>query len=134
MDTMGALALGTELPTDDLLLRAPYKRNASLISRVMWRNVLVQAAFQLAVSVVLLQSGDALFDDVAAKSRVHFTLIFNFFVFCQVFNELNARSIGDSADIFTGLGSNLMFLAVLAFTVHARVAAISREGRGRGEG
>jgi len=128
MDTMGALALGTELPTDDLLLRAPYKRNASLISRVMWRNVLVQAAFQLAVSVVLLQSGAALFDGVAAKSRVHFTLIFNFFVFCQVFNELNARSIGDSADIFSGLGSNLMFLAVLAFTVLAQYGIVEFGG------
>jgi len=118
MDTMGALALGTELPTDDLLLRAPYKRNASLISRVMWRNVLVQATYQLVMSVVLLQSGAGeVFAGVVPESRVHLTLIFNFFVFCQVFNELNARSIGDSANIVSGLGSNLMFLAVLVFTV-----------------
>ena len=33
MDTMGALALGTEGPTPSLLERAPYKRDASLVSR-----------------------------------------------------------------------------------------------------
>ena len=42
MDTMGALALGTEPPSPSLLNRRPYKRDASLISNVMWRNILVQ--------------------------------------------------------------------------------------------
>jgi P-type Ca2+ transporter type 2C len=84
MDTMGALALGTEIPTPNLLDRAPYKRNASLISRVMWRNVLVQATFQLVMCIVLLQNGEQFFAGVEASSRVHFTIIFNFFVFCQV--------------------------------------------------
>ena len=35
MDTMGALALGTEPPSSELLSRRPYKRNASLISNIM---------------------------------------------------------------------------------------------------
>lgn len=47
MDTMGALALGTEPPTMALLRRRPYKRNSSLINRIMWRHILVQAAYQL---------------------------------------------------------------------------------------
>jgi magnesium-transporting ATPase (P-type) len=37
MDTMGALALGTEPPSPSLLDRRPYKRNASLISNKMIR-------------------------------------------------------------------------------------------------
>jgi magnesium-transporting ATPase (P-type) len=40
MDTMGALALGTEQPTMKLLDRQPYKLEASLISRPMWRNII----------------------------------------------------------------------------------------------
>lgn len=47
MDTMGALALGTEPPTLALLRRRPYKRHASLINRIMWRHIAVQAAYQL---------------------------------------------------------------------------------------
>lgn len=47
MDTMGALALGTESPTLELLDRRPYKRTAPLISWPMARNILVQSTFQV---------------------------------------------------------------------------------------
>ena len=47
MDTMGALALGTESPTLALLDRRPYKRTAPLISRPMFRNIMVQSVFQV---------------------------------------------------------------------------------------
>jgi magnesium-transporting ATPase (P-type) len=45
MDTLGALALGTEPPTVEILNRKPYKRNTSLISIPMRRNILVQVIF-----------------------------------------------------------------------------------------
>ena len=48
MDTMGALALATELPTPQLLSRRPYPLDAPLISGLMWRNIAVQSCFQLA--------------------------------------------------------------------------------------
>jgi len=57
MDTMGALALGTEAPTPELLFRRPYKRSASLISWPMWRNIIVQSAFQLILLLLLLFLG-----------------------------------------------------------------------------
>ena len=58
MDTMGALALGTEQPTMKLLDRRPYKLDASLISRPMWKNILCQATFQLVLLFVLMFTGD----------------------------------------------------------------------------
>lgn len=61
MDTMGALALGTEAPTKAALLRKPYKRTASLISRPMRRNILCQSAFQLTLLFVLLFKGASMF-------------------------------------------------------------------------
>jgi hypothetical protein len=61
MDTMGALALGTEAPTTAALLRKPYKRTASLISRPMRRNILCQSAFQLTLLFVLLFKGADMF-------------------------------------------------------------------------
>eukprot|EP00353_Schmidingerella_taraikaensis_P006748 CAMPEP_0185594718 /NCGR_PEP_ID=MMETSP0434-20130131/75947_1 /TAXON_ID=626734 ORGANISM="Favella taraikaensis, Strain Fe Narragansett Bay" /NCGR_SAMPLE_ID=MMETSP0434 /ASSEMBLY_ACC=CAM_ASM_000379 /LENGTH=53 /DNA_ID=CAMNT_0028222243 /DNA_START=23 /DNA_END=181 /DNA_ORIENTATION=- len=53
MDTMGALALGTEAPTPELLERKPYTLSSSLVSRVMWRNILFQSAFQLIITLLL---------------------------------------------------------------------------------
>mmetsp|Transcript_13425 Transcript_13425/g.12987 ORF Transcript_13425/g.12987 Transcript_13425/m.12987 type:complete len:784 (+) Transcript_13425:187-2538(+) len=61
MDTMGALALGTEPPTSALLMRKPYKRSASLISRPMARNIVCQAMYQLTLLLVLLYAGAPLF-------------------------------------------------------------------------
>ena len=62
MDTLGALALGTELPTPEVLLRKPYKRNASLISRPMMRNILCQTALQLSALLTLLYCGASFFN------------------------------------------------------------------------
>ena len=61
MDTLGALALGTESPSASVLERKPYKRSASLISRPMWRNILCQSVFQLTLLFVLLFKGAELF-------------------------------------------------------------------------
>ena len=48
----------------------------------------------------------------------HYTVIFNAFVFCQIFNEFNARSIGDSwTAAYAGLSSNPMFLMIIVVSV-----------------
>jgi len=61
MDTLGALALGTEAPTRSLLQRKPYKRSAPLLCRPMIRNIAFQSAFQLTLLMVLLFAGSKLF-------------------------------------------------------------------------
>ena len=46
-DTMAALALASELPDDSQLHRRPYKRNARLISRPMWRSIVIMGLYQV---------------------------------------------------------------------------------------
>jgi len=116
MDTMGALALGTEPPAPDLLDRRPYKRDASLISLPMWRNILIQASYQLGLLIFLLRKGPEYFGCIDGSVH-HFTILFNAFVFCQVFNEFNAREIGDIFNPFKALGQSPMFLLVIVVTV-----------------
>lgn len=57
MDTLASLALATEMPTPDLLLRKPYGRTKPLISRTMMKNILGQAIYQLTVIFALLFVG-----------------------------------------------------------------------------
>lgn len=57
MDTLASLALATEMPTSDLLLRKPYGRTKPLISRTMMKNILGQAMYQLTVIFMLLFAG-----------------------------------------------------------------------------
>ena len=86
MDTLGALALATERPTNELMHKPPVGRVAPLITNVMWRNLLAQALFQISVLLTFQFRGKSIFN---VDERVKNTTIFNTFVFCQVFNEFN---------------------------------------------
>ena len=85
MDTLGALALATEPPTDDLMKRLPVGRKGNFISNVMWRNIIGQSLYQFVIIWYLQTRGQALFHlDGPDSGLILNTLIFNAFVFCQV--------------------------------------------------
>ncbi|RYH15829.1 HAD family hydrolase [archaeon] len=207
MDTMGALAEGMELPTPELLQRKPYKRQASMISSPMKRNILVQAAFQLILLLVLLYNGAQMFGvtegiscfeynvdsnnlkwDLSTKKiddatgtftcanfndycdgkgygcfhlkfslsdgittydmamsdlkefqteclsecklldYTHNTIIFNTFIFAQVFNEYNARSIFDEWNMFHGIEHNPVFIVVTIITIGFQIILVEFGG------
>jgi magnesium-transporting ATPase (P-type) len=44
MDTMGALALATEIPNAELLDQPPNGREESLISKRMWKHISIQVS------------------------------------------------------------------------------------------
>ncbi|KAJ6731972.1 CATION TRANSPORTING ATPASE [Salix purpurea] len=88
MDTLGALALATEPPTDHLMARSPVGRREPLITNIMWRNLLVQAAYQVTVLLILNFRGKSILglerETPQHAIEVNNTLIFNAFVLCQV--------------------------------------------------
>ena len=89
MDTLGALALATEPPNDEMMKRPPVGRGESFITKVMWRNIIGQSIYQLIVLGVLMFGGEKLLNIKGPDSKaVINTLIFNAFVFCQVSNGL----------------------------------------------
>uniref|UniRef100_A0A7S2DNG1 Cation-transporting P-type ATPase C-terminal domain-containing protein n=2 Tax=Octactis speculum TaxID=3111310 RepID=A0A7S2DNG1_9STRA len=83
----------------------------------MIRNIAVQSIYQLVLLVSMLKLGDKMFPGIELNSTVHYTLLFNVFVFCQVFNELNARSITNDMNILKDMHRNPMFQIILVFTV-----------------
>lgn len=85
MDTLGALALATEPPNDELMKRPPVGRGVNFITKVMWRNIIGQSVYQLIVLGVLEFEGENLLGlSGSDASDVLNTFIFNTFVFCQV--------------------------------------------------
>lgn len=89
MDTLGALALATEPPKDDLMKRLPVGRKGNFISNVMWRNILGQSLYQFIIIWYLQTRGKAAFQLNGSDSDLILnTLIFNSFVFCQVILNL----------------------------------------------
>lgn len=119
MDTMGALALATESPTDDLMERDPVGRKEPLITNVMWRNIFGQAVYQIVILLTLNYAGNqilGLTGTKAEKDLMRNTIIFNAFVFCQVFNEINARR-PDNVNVFQGIHKNFLFMGIIFFSV-----------------
>ncbi len=97
MDTFAALALATDPPAPSVLDRKPDKKTDSLISLRMWKMIIGQAICQLAITLVLNFAGASLLGydvhnanhDIAAHEEERLrTLVFNTFVWLQIFNEL----------------------------------------------
>lgn len=85
MDTFAALALATDPPTPELLQRSPEARSSPLITFKMWKMIIGQAIFQIVVMIVLLYSNVL---EYPTESPLLQTVVFNTFVFCQIFNEI----------------------------------------------
>ncbi|KAK4782082.1 hypothetical protein SAY86_016184 [Trapa natans] len=124
MDTLGALALATEPPTDDLMKRSPVGRKGNFISNVMWRNILGQSLYQFVIIWYLQTKGKSAFRLHGPDSDLILnTIIFNTFVFCQVFNEISSREM-EKINVFKGILKNYVFAAVLSCTVLFQIIII----------
>uniref|UniRef100_A0A0D9VCU8 Calcium-transporting ATPase n=1 Tax=Leersia perrieri TaxID=77586 RepID=A0A0D9VCU8_9ORYZ len=106
MDTLGALALATEPPTDQLMKRPPVGRREPLVTNIMWRNLFIQAVFQVAVLLTLNFRGQDLLH-LTQDTLDHAN---------KVFNEFNSRK-PEELNIFDGVSRNHLFLAVVSITV-----------------
>ncbi|XP_020974449.1 calcium-transporting ATPase 8, plasma membrane-type isoform X7 [Arachis ipaensis] len=132
MDTLGALALATEPPTDHLMDRPPVGRREPLITNIMWRNLLIQAMYQVSVLLVLNFRGRSILGLTHDKNdhaiKVKNTLIFNAFVLSQIFNEFNARK-PDEFNIFSGVTKNYLFMGIVGLTVVLQIIIIEFLGK-----
>lgn len=68
MDSLASVALASEPPTEALLNRAPYGKKRPMITRVMWYNMLGQAAYQLLVVCFLLFCKPLIVDGRAGRN------------------------------------------------------------------
>ncbi|XP_004511843.1 calcium-transporting ATPase 2, plasma membrane-type-like [Cicer arietinum] len=128
MDTLGALALATEPPNDDLMKRSPVGRKGNFISNVMWRNILGQSLYQFMVIWFLQSKGKSIFAlDGPNSNLVLNTLIFNSFVFCQVFNEINSREM-EKINVFKGILDNYVFVGVISTTILFQIIIVEYLG------
>ncbi|KAK7262036.1 hypothetical protein RIF29_28364 [Crotalaria pallida] len=132
MDTLGALALATEPPTNNLMHRSPVGRREPLITNIMWRNLIVQALFQVAVLLVLNFGGESILhnnqESKAHTMQVKNTLIFNTFVLCQIFNEFNARK-PEEMNVFRGVTKNRLFVGIIGATLVLQIIIIEFLGK-----
>ncbi|KAF4956142.1 hypothetical protein FSARC_11672 [Fusarium sarcochroum] len=127
MDTMAALALATDPPTDAILDRPPQPKSAPLITMNMWKMIIGQSIFQLVVVLVLYFAGGAILNyDVSIESeKLQLdTIIFNVFVWMQIFNELNCRRLDNKFNVFVGIHRNWFFIVINLIMIGLQIAIV----------
>ncbi|KAF9928668.1 hypothetical protein FBU30_002189 [Linnemannia zychae] len=137
MDTLAALALATEPPSLDVLKRYPTSKSAPLINFNMWKMILGQAMFQIAINLALLKYGPQLFhlpldhDGKLSPENLLIlrTMIFNVFVFLQVFNGLNCRRIDDTINVFKNLLNDKIFIIIQIVVLLSQIVIVQWGGQ-----
>jgi Ca2+-transporting ATPase len=134
-DTFAALALATEKPSETVLDEKPAGRNERLITPIMIRNILLTSAWELGCLFFILFGGEQAFGviedegvDREHNRNVLYTIVFNTFVFMQLFNEINARRIDRRWNCFERFFSNPIFLVIVGGTIAAQVLLINVGG------
>ncbi|KAL6207239.1 hypothetical protein ACLB2K_024483 [Fragaria x ananassa] len=118
---LGGLALLLEPPTEEeLMKKAPIKRNESLISKPMWRNIVSQALYQTVILVTFQYKGPSI---LGISKKVSESIVFNSFVLCQVFNQVNSREL-EKKNVFRGIFHNLWFWMAVVATLTLQVAFV----------
>jgi len=68
--------------------------------------------------------------NIPTEKTKHYTLIFNTFVFMQVFNEINSRKLGAfEYNVFKGFFNNALFISVILITIVVQVALVQYGGK-----
>ncbi|MBP3955241.1 calcium-translocating P-type ATPase, PMCA-type [Gemmata sp. G18] len=137
MDTFAAIALCSEPPRANLMRRPPKTRNENILTPAMLGTIGSTAAFFVVVMIAMLlgmqhagwfagdgpKSGE--FPELTMRQV---TLFFSVYVFFQVWNQINCRSLAPEESGWHRLFENRQFLAIASLTVVGQVLIVTLGG------
>ncbi|TFK40151.1 Ca-transporting ATPase [Crucibulum laeve] len=128
MDTFAALALATDPATEKLLDRKPDKKTAPLFSVDMYKMILMQSIYQIIIILVFhFKAIDFLgFSEGTEEDhqKIVRTLVFNAFVFAQIFNSINCRRLDNKLNIFEGITKNRYFIVITLIEIAVQILIV----------
>ena len=131
MDTFAALALATDPPTEKILDRPPQGKGP-LITTTMWKQIMGQNIYKITVIFVLyFAGGDILGYDLSDpnKQLELDTVIFNAFVWMQIFNIFNNRRLDNKLNVLEGVFRNWFFIGIVVMIIGLQVLIVFVGGR-----
>ncbi|KAA1476221.1 calcium-translocating P-type ATPase [Dentipellis sp. KUC8613] len=130
MDTFAALALATDPASPALLDRKPDKKTAPLFTVDMIKQIIGQSIYQIVIILVFhflgarilgFHPGDS---DASKHDKIVQTLVFNTFVFAQIFNSVNSRRLDRKFNIFEGVLQNWYFMTITFIEVAVQIMIV----------
>ncbi|PMD50946.1 calcium ATPase [Hyaloscypha bicolor E] len=87
----------------------------------MWKTIIVQSIYQTAVTLVLCFAGNHI---CSYRSEEISTLVFNTYVWMQIFNMYNCRQYDDTFNVFDGVFRNWLFMSVSSTMIGLQIMII----------
>jgi Ca2+-transporting ATPase len=140
MDTFAAIALCSEPPRDGLMRMKPKRRDESIVTPSMLKTILSTAMFFVVVMVVLLlgmKHGEWFAQpsqptpkdwEFVPLTMLQVTLFFSVYIFFQVWNQINCRSLTPESSGFKGLFANTTFLTILILIIIGQLVIVTFGG------
>jgi P-type Ca2+ transporter type 2C len=136
MDTFASIALCSEPPRASVMKQPPKRRDDNILTRPMLRSIFVTAAFFVVVMLALLvamkygflANGEVPLENEDYTLR-QVSLFFSIYVFFQVWNQINARSLTPERSGFYRITKNPLFLAIAAAVALGQIAIVTFGGR-----
>ncbi|KAK1829557.1 hypothetical protein QBC39DRAFT_413215, partial [Podospora conica] len=128
MDIFAAAALATDSPPDDILQRPPDPRGRHIVSPTMWKMIIGQAIYQLAVIFGLHYAGQGYFGSDPPGGYQYQAFVLNVYIACQIANQWNCRRPDNTLNVFTNFHRNPFFLLVQIGTLAGQILIIFKGG------
>jgi Ca2+-transporting ATPase len=88
----------------------------------MWKMIFGQAVLQLVITFILNFAGNSIFTGWPAANMQ--TVVFNTFVWLQIFNEINCRRLDNKLNIFSGIHRNPFFIAITLIMIGGQILIV----------
>ena len=156
MDTLAALALATEPPSEELLNKPPVNKNDYIITLTMIKHIIGQTIYQLAVLLVFMFAGHLFLFDLNGrqtqpdsiliwngftklgwsdgkvamygKYTVHAAYNFNVFIMMTFCNFFNCRILDDSFNIFHRVHRSTLLIIILSVIFGLQIILLTFTG------
>jgi Ca2+-transporting ATPase len=137
MDTFASIALCSEPPRPEVMLAPPKRKDENILTPAMIRTIFTTATFFVVVMMVLLagmkygewfaqpsgpKPDNWRFDPLTIRQV---SIFFTVYIFFQVWNQINSRSLRPSVSGFRGLFENRPFLAIATTVALVQVLIIN---------
>src|SRR5262249_15682093 len=133
MDTFASIALCSEPPRAGVMNLPPKRKDENILTPAMMKTILSTAVFFIVVMMALLAgmeygrwfAGDGSVNPKFGLTTRQVSIFFAVYVFFQVWNEINCRSLTPETSGFYNILANRTFLAIVGTTAVVQVLITS---------
>lgn len=121
--------MATDPPQRSILNRRPEPKTAPLISMTMWKMIIGQSIYQLVVTLILYFGGTTILSYQTTREQNQLgSLIFNVFVWMQIFNQYNCRRLDNGLNVFEGILRNYFFIGIQIIIIGGQIIIMFKGG------